>query len=159
MLKGYTMMTSTTRLGDFLKFLATNFASKVVQISEKLFGLFAKHHILSKNCLLYIFWNFWGNWATFNSTIWSHWRWHYKDKFSTAALFIFVLCLVLCYNQILAERHFLIDLEWEQNTQILLRVLVLNFYTFWHLQFIFFRAMHLGGSHHTAQVKFLKILA
>ena len=41
--------TSATRLGDFLKFLATNFMTKVAKIFDKLFGLSEKHHFQSKD--------------------------------------------------------------------------------------------------------------
>ena len=64
---------SATRLGDFWKLLATYFIAKVAQIFGKLIGLFEKHHGYSKNCCACIFATFEEIWATFYSTVWSHW--------------------------------------------------------------------------------------
>ena len=57
---------SATRLGNFLKFLATNLYTKVAQLYD---DNFEKH-------LLFKMWLLLGqlveNWATFYSNIWSH---------------------------------------------------------------------------------------
>ena len=51
-----------TRLGDFWKFLATKFVTKVVQIiGNNLLGLFIKNWLLCKNCCGYL----WVNLETF----------------------------------------------------------------------------------------------
>ena len=46
---------SVTRLGDFFKFLVTNYLSKVAQILWWLFGISWKHHFFRKNGSGYIF--------------------------------------------------------------------------------------------------------
>ena len=53
---------SKTRLGEFFKFLITNFVAKVAQTFQNLFGLFEKQHLEIKRCCLG---KFFGNWATF----------------------------------------------------------------------------------------------
>ena len=60
-----------TRWGDFCKFLATNFITKVGKMFGDFFGYIEKHHFLSETSCGY----FWKDWATFYSYIWSHWRW------------------------------------------------------------------------------------
>ena len=58
---------SVTRLGDFLKFLATSFRSKIPQIFGDFMGKCEKQKVLEKLfCLLL------ANWATFQSIICSH---------------------------------------------------------------------------------------
>ena len=62
-----------TRLGDFWKFLAKRFLSKVAQIFGNLLGYSEKHYFVSKNCCGSFFALAWEIWATFYSKIWSHW--------------------------------------------------------------------------------------
>ena len=57
--------TSVTRLGDFESF-GKNISSKRSPNDWQLFGLFRK------TCIFYFLGNFWKNWATFYSNIWSH---------------------------------------------------------------------------------------
>ena len=45
------LKTSVTRLGDFIKFWATNFLCKVAQIYSTFFGYFKVCHFLILNCL------------------------------------------------------------------------------------------------------------
>ena len=68
----------------FLKFLATNFITKVAQISGKLFGFLKSTTFKVKTVCSTFLATLWGNWATFNSTIWSHcpdWKWKFVRNF------------------------------------------------------------------------------
>ena len=63
---------SVTRLGGFLKFLATKFVGKEGQMIGNFLGNFEKPHSCVKTALA----TFWAalskNWASFYSNIWSH---------------------------------------------------------------------------------------
>ena len=52
----------------------SSYLTKVSRIFDKSLGYFEKRHVLSKNCCGYFLGNFWKNWATFYSQIWSHWN-------------------------------------------------------------------------------------
>ena len=56
------------QIGQFWKFLATNFITKVGKMFGDFFGYIEKHHFLSETSCGY----FWKDWATFYSYIWSH---------------------------------------------------------------------------------------
>ena len=68
-------LTSVTRLGYFLKFMAITFLTKVAQMIGYFLGYFGKWHYLSQICYGYFWDNYWKNWATLNSNIWSFCRW------------------------------------------------------------------------------------
>ena len=63
---------SVTRLGNFLKFSATNFLTKVAQIFGNFLGCCEKHYFISKNYCGSFLGIVWKIWATFYSNIWSH---------------------------------------------------------------------------------------
>ena len=63
---------SVTRLGDFFNFLATDFLSKVAQMSGDFCSYFVKHHFSSWNCHGYFLGHSWKFWATFYFNLWSH---------------------------------------------------------------------------------------
>ena len=68
---GRGVVNSVTRLGDFWKFLVTNFITRVAKMFGDLLGYFER--FLSKSAVK-TFWAIFGkNWAPFNSNIWSHW--------------------------------------------------------------------------------------
>ena len=52
------------QIGRYWKFLATKFLTT--------FWAILKNSLLCKNCISYFLGNFWKNWATFFSNIWSH---------------------------------------------------------------------------------------
>ena len=56
--------TSLTRLGDFWKFLVSNYLSKVAQMFSDFWGIW-KHHFYVKTALVTFLGNFRKNWATF----------------------------------------------------------------------------------------------
>ena len=60
------------QIGRFLKVLGNRKSSKRSPNDWQLFGLFWKTSLLCKNCISYFLGNFWKNWATFFSNIWSH---------------------------------------------------------------------------------------
>ena len=64
---------SVTRLGHIWKFFGTKFLSKVAQIFSNNFGLLWKIELFTLNWCGYFLCNFYKNWATFYSNIWSHW--------------------------------------------------------------------------------------
>ena len=59
-------------LGYFLKFMAAHVHTKVARIFGYFLGYFGKWYYLSKICCGYFWDNYWKNWATLNSNIWSH---------------------------------------------------------------------------------------
>ena len=56
--------TSLTRLGDFWKFLVSNYLSKVAQMFSDFWGIW-KHHFYVKTAIVTFLDNFRKNWATF----------------------------------------------------------------------------------------------
>ena len=62
------LIISVTRLGDFWKFLATNFLTKVTQIFGNFLGYCEKHYFVSKNSCGSFWGIIWKIWATFNPT-------------------------------------------------------------------------------------------
>jgi len=63
---------SVTRLGNFLKFSATNFLTKVAQIFGNFLGYCEMHYFVNKNYHASFLGIVWKICATFNSNIWSH---------------------------------------------------------------------------------------
>ena len=66
-------MISETRLGDFIKFFATYFLTKVAQIISNFSGYIEKLHSYVTIAKATSWVTFGNIWATFYSTIWSHW--------------------------------------------------------------------------------------
>ena len=66
------MKLSVTRLGDFSKFLATNFLTKVAQTIIDIWDNFEKNHNFLSQPVVATFWaTFSDFWATFYSNTWS----------------------------------------------------------------------------------------
>ena len=59
--------------GDFLKFLAEKFVTKVAQIIINFLGYFKKPHSYVNTAVATSWETFRNIWATFYSNIWSHW--------------------------------------------------------------------------------------
>ena len=59
-------------IGRFFKVLGNKISSKRSPKLLATFGLFWKTLFFRKNCIGYFLGNFWKNWATFYSNIWSH---------------------------------------------------------------------------------------
>ena len=74
------------QIGRFLKVLGSNFYCKSSPNVWKNVRAFWKKLLESKNCCVHIFGNFWRNWASFHSTIWSYCRLRYLVKYSSARL-------------------------------------------------------------------------
>ena len=63
---------TATRLGDLKKFMVNHLRAEVAKkIGD--FWAILKTSILSKDCCGYFLGNFWKNWATICSNMWSHW--------------------------------------------------------------------------------------
>ena len=67
------LLIGVTRLGEFSKFLATNFVIKVAQIFGNNLGKITVYHIFRKKLLWLLFGQYWQIRVTFNSDLWSHW--------------------------------------------------------------------------------------
>ena len=64
---------SVTILGCFWMVLGRNVLTKVSPISLSRFGLFQNTSLFMQKLLCLLFGTLLKNWATFNSTIWTHW--------------------------------------------------------------------------------------
>ena len=93
-------VTSVTRLGYFVKFLATNFLAKVSQIFGHCWGYIENipFEVITGMA------NFWAtldkHWATFYSNIWSHYPWpFFVSSAAFHCCFLMLLLLLLIFTK------------------------------------------------------------